>query len=522
MPNLPLLEAPGNVQSAQLSGGARPALLRPSTVSPTLTTATRADPNMFAGIAAAGRQIGAGVEEFGDIAARIKNAQDSAFITRAQTAMEGASLEFQAWTKTNPDPATWGAELDERIGAVKENMGDGATALSPMAQQRLKLVTDQWQTRTTRGVQLQATEQSLSNAQADSNEYIALATSQNDLPGIQAKLDEGVKSGIYRPVVAQHILQKSRTQILTNTVNGMIDNDPFTTEKVLGDDSSFPGMNATLKETLKFRAHKAAEQTRTESMRDMAQGVYAMQGGTGPDVDKDEMLVRAEHEGISPKYVEKLFKPAKTFDADGMAKAKVDISGYDPAADEQHGFTGAAKLTQQIYELNLPPQTTTELLGELKKKSDPKDPINSPTAKGGNTVIAQRFALMEKQAATQVYAPEKGMAGTPGHIPAHWKATTNQAAVDSAMKLRAEVQTAFNQYVEANPKATPADAEQFIHDAFKTRGGGAGAAVFGGKPVNPQTGGVPRGTATPTIEPTATNAKGEKLVYRNGAWIPLK
>lgn len=522
MPNLPLLETPGNVQSAQLSGGARPALLRPSTVSPTLTTATRADPNMFAGIAAAGRQIGAGVEEFGDIAARIKNAQDSAFITRAQTAMEGASMEFQAWTKTNPDPSTWGPELDERIGAVKENMGDGANALSPLAQNHLKTITDQWQTRTMRGVQIQAISQSLSNAEADSNEYIALATTNNDLPAIQEKLDEGVNAGIYRPVVAQHILQKSRTQILTNTVNGMIDNDPFTTEKVLGDDSSFPGMNATLKETLKLRAHKAAEQTRTETMRGMAQGVFAMQNGTGPDVDKDELLVQADHQGINPKYVEMLFKPAKTFDADGMASTKVDIAAYDPVADEQHGYTGAAKLTQKIYELGLPPQTTTELLGELKKKSDPAAPINSPTAKGGDVVIAQRFALLEKQAGVQVYVPEKGIAGTAGHIPAHWKSTTNQAAVDSAMKLRADVQTAFNQYVEDNPKATPSDAEQFIHDAFKTRGGGAGAAVFGGKPVNPQTGSVPRGTSTPSVEPTATNAKGEKLVYRGGKWIPIK
>lgn len=485
MPNLPLLSAPDNIASATLPGGARPAQLRAATVSPTLTQPVRANTDMYAGEAAAGRAIGSGIEEAGDLAFRIKNAQDAAFITRSQTAMEGESLAFQSWTKQNPDPSTWEPELQERIAKVKDGIGESSSSLSPLAKQRLDLVTNQWETRTTRGMQLQATEQSLSNAQADSNEYISLATTNNDLPAIQQKLEDDVKAGIRRPIVAQHILQKSRTQILTNTVNGMIDNDPFTTEKVLGDDTSFPSMNATLKESLKLRAHRAAEQTRTNTMKGMAQGVFAMQNGTGPDVDKDELLATAEHQGINPKYVEKLFKPAKTFDAEGAAGARVAISTYDPVADEQSGYMKGAELQKQIYGLALPPQATTELLDELKKKQNPKDPLNSPVAR---TVLAQMKADREQNG---VFIPTGsatkdvgGFAGFGTHkqteathvdgglkaleamddaaVASKFGAGVSKRAVVAAEQVHFASQLAkMNAWIEEHPKATAEEAENY-------------------------------------------------------------
>lgn len=477
MPTIPYIEAPIPGESAGRYRRAEAQKIQP----------VRADPGMRNAEFNADARVGGAVTGIGQdlmaMGARVKQATDSAYITRSQTAMEAVPIGFQNWTKTNPDPTTWEPELDARISETKKTIMEGAKALSPQAKQQLGLVMNDWESGTRARAQLQATTQSINIAQASSNEYVALATANNDIHGVETKVAEGVASGIYSSKTAQTIVARARQQVTANVANMMIESDPFDAERKLaekdatGNHVAFPEMNAVQRETMMFRAHKAAAQTRSNTMKEWASLVREAQDGKGPLPDKAAMLEEAEHQGISPKWVDNIFKAPAPFDPVAYASTYAAISHYNPANDPT--FAEQARLVGRIQSFKGDVMTRLDAL--LSRKINPRDPINSPvetaflrkaeedhdaglflplkakTVTTEGTWLRGRFGIGTPDTSTTTQAPRTPLERQ------DWKKsnliTDEERAKES--EAYADYLTKMRSFFDQNPKATDAEAHKY-------------------------------------------------------------
>lgn len=376
MPRLPLVGAQEDYQTPLNGARAQPVLLSP-TQAPTI----RANPGMRDAEFGAAGQVGEAISNAGHVMARVKQATDAAYITRSQTQMEAAQIDFQTWTKTHPDPSTWQEELDARLSATKETVTDGGKQLSPLARQHLGLVVNDWDIGTRKRVQLQATEQGLQIASASYQDFIAQATEANDLPAIESKVKEAVATGVFAPKLGQRAVERARAAIQQNLANGMIENDPFEAERALqakaGEDHvNFPGMAEPTRQTLVFRAHKAAAQTRSNTMREWASMVADAEAGKGPMPDREGIDQEAARQGISPKWVANLFKPPTAFDRDAYAKAWVEIQSLELIHDE----TGQNNARAEELVMLFKGHAAMKLQQLTDQKRKPDSTLNTPVA----------------------------------------------------------------------------------------------------------------------------------------------
>lgn len=458
MPTIPLVNAP------ESSGGpANPARLSPVLLNPTKAPTIRANPGMYDAVGAAAARLGDSIAQVGELGFRIKNATDMAYITRSQTQMQAANTGFETWTKTNPDPATWQEELDARVSDTKGDIQQGAKTLSLMAQLHLKTAMVDWETHTRKTVQLQATEQNLQIAQASFTEFINQATINNDMPAIEQKVHEGVSAGIYHPVAGENLIKRARVQVNANVANQLIDADPFEAERQLAskDDSgahlNFPDMQDAQREMLVFRAHKAAAETRTNTVRTWAQQVRDAQDGNAPMPDEQGIRDEAAKQGISPKTIDRMFAAPKGTDAHEFATAYGAVASYDQSADPTHEKLG--ELVAQVE--GFKGIAHEKLNSLLTKKLDPKSEQNTPAAKEANTAITQAFEQ-------QFLGKWQNRIPDPTDKTGSRMVTVkNQAVWEQAKQRQAQLQTALEGWLTKHPDATPAEATDFVFQQMK-------------------------------------------------------
>jgi hypothetical protein len=441
MPSIPIVEPP--IPSSTGGGFARQDAQR--------VQAPRANPGMLDAKYNAAARVGDAVAGIGELAFRVKNATDSAYITRSQTQMEAAQLDFQNWTKTNPDPSTWQPELDARLSETKQAVDEGAKSLSPMARQRLALTVEGWESHTRQRVQLHATEQSLQIAQASVAEFVAQATANSDLPSIEVKLQEAVRDGIVHPKAAQADLSRARGQIVANSANALIESDPFEAERQLNakDDSgeylNFTELSPAARVTMEFRARKAAAQVRGTTMREWSSAMNDALQGRGPVPDREAIEQEAKAQGISPKWVDNLFKVPGAFKEDDYASARRELLSLDLLNDE----TGANNARAVAIVTQFKGFAASELGKLVEAKTKEKDPINSPIAKFGVSSIKDMFEI------GGYGSFKRPMAG-------------GLFQDDPALKQKAEVIMSrnidlFQDWVKKNPNATHEQAQKYIN-----------------------------------------------------------
>ena len=452
MPRIPQVSAPEDVSSP-----ASRVRVAPERIAPVLAPAVRANPHMRDAEFAAGHRVGQAAQDAGALLFRVKNATDAAYITRAQTQMEAANLDFQNWTKSNPDPTTWQQELDGRMSAVRESVTEGGKSLSPLARKRLGLVVGDWEMNTRKRVQLQATEANLQIAQASYTEFINQAAANNDLAGIEVKVNEAVRTGIFDPKSAQTLVSRARIQIAQNMANGLIETDPFEAERQLqekdaaGDHVRFPGMSDTARQTLVFRAHKAAAQTRANTMREWATMVSEWQAGRGLMPDREAMEQEAAHQGISPKWLANLFKVPAATDPGDFARVYSAIITYEPTQDPTGRRMG--ELVADIEGFKGPARDRLDNL--LTARMKPDDTLNSPVAKFGVASIKDMFEI----GGYGQYREPAGYDSQGNRVPGRELPGPKQKA-ETVMARNMDL---FHDWLKKNPEATYEQAQKYIN-----------------------------------------------------------
>jgi hypothetical protein len=441
MPSIPIVDAP-----IPSSTGGSFAKQQPHQINP-----VRANPGLLNAKFQAASNLGNAISDIGELGFRVKNATDNAYVTRSQTSMEAEQADFANWTKTNPDPSTWNEELDARIKSRKEQVQEGAKALSPMAQQRLALVQGEWESRFRGRTQLQATEQSLQIAQASYNDFVAQATANSDLPAIEAKVAEGVAEGVFHPKTASSIVSRARGTIVSNSANALIEADPFEAARQLsakdesGEYLNFQELSPQARVTMEFRANKMAAQVRGATQREWSSAMNDAINGRGPIPDKEAIMEEAKAQGISPKWVNNLFRMPGQFDEAEYAAARRELMTLDLLNDEtgQNNARASAIVTQFKG-------FAAEQLGKVvNEKLKPDAPMNSPIAKYGVEQIEDMFKI------GGYGSYKRPMAG-------------GLFQDDPALKQKAEVVLArnldlFEKWVKDNPKATHEQAQKYIN-----------------------------------------------------------
>lgn len=370
MPTVPIITAPISTPSGEVG--------------------VRANPNMFAGVGEAGQRLGNAISSVGqdvsqyatrekhaqiDLATKIKSATDTAYVIGASAKLEAAQQGFKTWTMENPDTSTWQDEYEARMTQVKQDVGEGAKNLGPLVRQHLNATVGAFSIRSAAEVGHLTTRQNIENGVGILNEAVNQATVANDAEGGRAAIELGVQHGLIHPKVGVAMSKRLTQSIANNQANAAIDEDPFTADAKLqekGEDgayANFHGLPQPQREVLQARAYKIANERRSETQRLWAQQADdARKDGT---IMPDEAGVREEaaRQGISPKFVDNLFKVRPDFDEAGASAISTGIIHYD--ADKDPNQTGYWQIMHNIADLNVPPHLKTGLEDKLKKQADP-------------------------------------------------------------------------------------------------------------------------------------------------------
>lgn len=433
-------------------------LVQPPIIGPSPSPNVRANPGMFDAVAQAGQRVGQAIGEAGDLAFRVKQATDTAYVIGAQTKLEAAGQEFKAWTLQNPDTSTWKQEFDARAQSAREGALSGSSQLSPMAKLHLNTAVKSWSVRSGAELTQMQTQQNLRNAQGIVNEGVNLAIMGNDPVGAHAIIDTAVRQGVLYPNVGTAMTKRVTVGIATNLANADAMADPFTAKDRLeeknedGTYKNYSGLPQASRNTMLFRVNKLAAETRSDTMRSWQQSVADAVATGSPMPDEEGVRAEAQRQGISPKFVDNLFKLPKSFDEGGNAAARTAIVNYDPKKDLD--FTKLSAIEHQISALSVPADVKTELMGKLRSQSNPKaeHTLKSEQAEVGLKSINDAFD-------TGLYGDFKKDENGADQVAS---SAESQRIRQQAELTRASNITDLQHFLEENPKATAVQVQEHV------------------------------------------------------------
>lgn len=303
------------------------------------------------------------------------------------------------------------------------------------------------------------------NIEFEAEQSKAMIGQANARLEVQAKqfVDAGDEASAKTLIGKMDLNEEQRIATITRIVkwgalqnaNRALEADPFTAEQQLADPKNFASLLPADRAMMLFRAHKLAAETRTNTQRDMMQQVSMAQSGAGDMPDRETFDSIAQHQGISPKFVDALFKAPKADDSpENYAKVLSDIQSYDPSKPDPAKEWEIGKAMQ-----GLNPVSKARLDELWKLKTDPNSKMNSEGYKYGVSTINDAF--------------EKGLYGTwkqAGRDPdtGEWRETTNKDTYAKAMIEKANTLTAFMDYMKQNPAATPSDIQKQLGVIHRT------------------------------------------------------
>lgn len=483
MPSIPLLSAPDNVATATLPASARasqaPAGSRAATISPVLRPTVRANTDMYAGLAAAGQRIGEGIGAWGDLGVRIKGAMDYAAVTKANTTMQAAYQRFQTELEdpSNPengDVTTWMPRWQERMTGLKESLNDdpAVKAISPAAKLRLDTQMSDWEKLSATQLNHQATVRQLENAKGTVEADYNAKLRTGDLEGAIKTVTDAVPFGIIHQAEAQQLIASAGRKAEHYQATALIMQDPIAAEGALtdrdkdGKPTTFTKLDDDSRLQLTFEAHRRAVQLRSEVAADLFE---RSQAGTPAPADEVNELVRQGR--LTPAQAKQYLKPPKPeFEPTKFASIINDISSYDPAKDANR-TQYAALMARAAYDADLKGPAAADAVELLKKKLDPKNPLNSPVSRDAVAAVDDAFkkGLYGKFEVTLPPTAENGYTATKKLDPKIYA----QAQQEKMKNL-----DAVNRYIEANPNATRAEVFKFISGLHEEAIATQGAKLF--------------------------------------------
>ena len=254
-----------------------------------------------------------------DYELRKQKAEEVAGFNQASIVLNKATADYQHGLKTMKDQDIV-PKWQEQAQKTKDELLQTTQGWSGPAKAKFSQTLDTWQNDSTIQFQVAgdhlASQRRKATAVAASNEFLQTgdpAYLENAKQAITSARDAG---DMTPDEASMHIgaLQKG---LEMNQVQYGMEDDPFSMATALtdkGEDGgykNFSAIPASQRAPLIFRANKLSNETRVATMRSFTQQIAdARNNGEGLP-DREALDVVAKHQGISPKWMDKLYAPPK-------------------------------------------------------------------------------------------------------------------------------------------------------------------------------------------------------------------
>jgi len=231
------------------------------------------------GMEALGKGIGQAGQEMTAVANKLQEAQDYGVQVKAHLLMQKAFSEHEQFRAAHPDQNTWEADMNERIGKVRESLQ--GQSVSPFGKKTLDTMFDGWSQQAAAGVRLDATKYFYSKTRTDTtrlNEELKRAGRYDE---VDTNIDNAVKAGVFRPEEAEidkmanaTDRQKSEENQSYKDVVGRISSNAEEVLQQRKRDGKFPGITDPLQDMrLDSIARSQVAQNQESILENMRSGI---------------------------------------------------------------------------------------------------------------------------------------------------------------------------------------------------------------------------------------------------------
>lgn len=438
--------------------------------------------------AALGGAIGEVGAQVGEFAQKLQATVNYGIAADADRQMRQATADFQASRAGRNDPDNWGEEWKKMSDQTWSNIND-THAVGPALKRQLTQNYKDWQQANAIEVNSMANQKRIGLAV----DHTALAVDEAAKDGhadfIQGAYDPLVKLGAITPDHAKLLVQQGLEKADRYAADRFISANPVMGEAHLmetdpkGKYVNFPHMDDNTRVTLAFQANRFAQIKRAQvasGFFQQRQDFLSQDPGDGvTDVNPDEVRQAVKDGYLAPAQAKPYLKPPKAdFDPKAAADLKGEIMGTDFSTDQ--GNLRAYEYMAQIAGVAAGNKDAmSDLQQTLKRKTDPKDSLNSPVGKDALQIIDDSF---KKGLYGQYEKTIPADANDPESKP---KIVTDAKAYAAARQVQQHNLDAVDKFLHENPTASREDTFKFLSSLNEKPVAAKGSQLFGGAPVAP-------------------------------------
>ncbi len=320
-----------------------------------------------------------------DYELRKQKAEEVAGFNQASITLNKATADYQHNLKTMKDQDIV-PKWQETAQKVKDDLLKNTEGWSGAAKRKFSQTLDTWQNDSTIQFQVAgdhlASERRKATAIAASNEFLQTGDPAY-MENAKQAITSAVQAGDMTPTEGQVHIGAMQKNLEMNQVAYGTMADPFSMYDALtakgdgGKYENFTSIPAYQRPRLIFEATRIANGVRAETMRGFTQAVADARDANQPLPDRDQLDVIAKKQGISPKWMDKLYAaPKPELDTTQYAKDVVELNHMN-LVDDPDG-KNAARATEIITGYKGTAATNLESI--YKERKNPTSATNSPTA----------------------------------------------------------------------------------------------------------------------------------------------
>ncbi len=470
-----------------------------------LNAPNQAKQELAGAIGQAGRQLG----EFGQ---KLQATVNYGIASDADRQMRQATADFQASRAGRNDPDNWKSEWQETASKTWDNINN-SHAISPQLKRQLTQNYLDWNQSNAVEVNMLANKKRINLAVDHTSLAVDEAAKDGHADAIVSAYDPLVKLGAITPDHAKLLVQEGLQKADRYAADRYISANPVQGEDHLmetdknGKYVNFPHMDDNTRVTLAFQAQRFSQIKRAQVATDFFNQRQAFlsqdPGENVPDVNPKDVRQAVVDGYLSPAQAKAYLKPPKPeFDPQAAADLKTEIMGTDFAS--QQGNLKSYEFMAKIAGVSQGnKEAMADLQQTLKRKTDPKDSLNSPVGKDALAIIDDSF----KKGLYGHY--EKTIPADPNDPDSKPKTVTDAKAYAAARQIQQHNLDAVDKFLHDNPDASREDTFKFLSSLNEKPVAAKGAQIFGGQrtPLFPK-----------AQKPNVTEAEYKALKSGNSYW----
>ncbi len=355
----------------------------------------RANPNMYAGVGAAGERLGSALAGVGntmaDFAVKKMEATNYSTLLDSERKMKEGWLLYQDEIKTNPDETTWEPRWLKQAAKIEKELGGKGVpeAIKP----KLRAMTEDWKMTTSLAVKTAATGASIKRATGQATLAHEQYLIEGNVVAANQVIADGAELGLFSEAEAEKLTREAPGKVDQYDIARLMAHDPIAAQRALTDKTdggrfrNYTNLDDNERATAINSAGVAARKVRTANYQDLIQRNINGQPATKPEimgmVEDGRITATQAQSYLNGQAIDK-YAPAGTF-----PRVLEEVTHYDAAADPKgHEYE---RLMGMIATTGLMPPLAAKAVEALNQRRDPKSAVNTPAGSFGQSELRTAF-----------------------------------------------------------------------------------------------------------------------------------